>query len=138
MVLKASKNMKRRFRYSYSIVDILYNYIAITKVFYCWRKKLRNIHDRHLLFKKGEDKFTKEFDAVDFARTQRKLKMLIHWLMDKSERFLSVYQKSNAISLSSESENQSDDPDYTKIPKMLASEQEKQDHVLAVNCFFVS
>ena len=58
--------------------------------------------------------------------------------MDKSERFLSVYQKSNAISLSSESENQSDDPDYTKIPKMLASEQEKQDHVLAVNCFFVS
>ena len=57
--------------------------------------------------------FAKEFDVVEFTRTQRKLKMLMHSLMDESERFLAPYQKLNAISLLSESDSsQIDDLGY--------------------------
>ena len=107
------------------------------KIFFCWKKSLRNLHTRYLLFKRGEDKISKEFDAVEYARSQRKLRMLIHWLMDKSERFLTAYQKSNAISLSTESDSNSDDPAYTKIPKILSKAKEKQKHIVTVNKFFV-
>ena len=80
-------------------------------------------------FKKGEKMFTKEFDVVEFARTQRKLKMLMHSLMDESERFLAPYQKLNAISLLSDSNvSESDDPVYTKIPKLLSNSKFKQNH----------
>ena len=56
-------------------------------------------------FKKGEEMFAKEFDVVEFTRTQRRLKMLMHSLMDESERFLAPYQKLNAISLLSDSDS---------------------------------
>ena len=89
-------------------------------------------------FKKGEEKFSKEFDVVEFARTQRKLKMLMHSLMDESERFLAPYQKLNAISILSESDSShSDDPNYTKIPKLLSKAEIKQKHALVVDKFFV-
>ena len=108
------------------------------KVFFCCKKSLRNLHTRYLLFKRGEDKLSKEFDVVEFARSQRKLKMLMHWLMDKSEKFLTAYQKSNAISLSTESDSNSDDPAYTKIPKMLTKGIDIQNHCIIVSKFFVS
>ena len=138
LIHKASDNMKRRYRYSYSILDLAYSYLIPIKIFCCCKKTLRNIHTRYLLFKKGEEKFAKEFDAVSFVRNQRRLKMMINWLMDKSERFLAVYQKSNAISLSTESEDQSDDPVYTNVPKMLSNINLKQKHIGIVNKFFVS
>ena len=57
--------------------------------------------------------FAKELGVVEFARTQRRLKMLMHSLMDESERFLAPYQKLNAISLLSDSDsNQIDDHAY--------------------------
>ena len=137
-VAKAASNMRKRYRYNYSMFDIIYNLVIPFKVICCCKNKLNNIHTRYKLFKKGQKKLEKEFDAVEFARSQRKLKMLIYWLMDKSERFLAVYQKSNAISLSTESESLPDDPSYTKIPKMLDKEETKQNHGLIVNRFFVS
>ena len=105
IVRKAADNMRKRYRYSYSIFDLAYNFLVPVKVFCCCKRSLRNLHSRYLLYKKAEDKFAQEFDAVEFARSQRKLKMLMHWLMDKSERFLTAYQKSNAISLSTESDS---------------------------------
>ena len=138
IVRKAADNMRKRYRYSYSIFDLAYNFLVPVKVFCCCKRSLRNLHSRYLLYKKAEDKFAQEFDAVEFARSQRKLKMMMCWLMDKSERFLTAYQKSNAISLSTESDSLSDDPAYTKIPKMLASSKTKQKHVVQVNRFFVS
>ena len=80
-------------------------------------------------FKKGEETFSKEFDVVEFARTQRKLKMLMHSLMDESERFLAPYQKLNTISLLSGSDdNKLDDSEYKNIPDMLSDEIVKQNH----------
>lgn len=131
--------MKRRFRYSYSVLDLAYNFLVPVKLFCCCKRSLRNLHSRYLLFKRAEHRFAAEFDAVEFARSQRKLKMLMHWLMDKSERFLTAYQKSNAVSLSPQSASSaSDDPAYTKIPKMLSDSKTKQKHVVLVDKFFVS
>ena len=131
--------MRNRYRFSYSIFDVIYNYMwPLNKFCCCFRRSIRNLHSRYALYNKGEEKFQKEFDAIEFARTQRKLKMLVHWLMDKSELFLSTYQKSNALSLTSDSESShSDDPAYTKIPKMLSNAKTKQNHIVAVNKFFV-
>ena len=42
------------------------------------------------------------------------------------------------ISLSTESEDQSDDPVYTNVPKMLSNINLKQKHIGIVNKFFVS
>ena len=90
-------------------------------------------------FKKGEDKFLKEFDAVEFVRTQRKLKMLMNSLMNEDERFFTPYQKTNALSLLSNSDNSDfDDHDYTKIPKFLSSAKIKQRHSVIIDKFFVS
>ena len=82
--------------------------------------------------------FTKELDIVEFIRTQRKLKMLMHSLMDESERFLAPYQKLNAISLLSDFDsNNSDDPAYSKIPKLLSNSKPKELHSLNIDNFMV-
>ena len=82
--------------------------------------------------------FTKELDIVEFIRTQRKLKMLIHSLMDESERFLAPYQKLNAISLLSDFDsNNSDDPAYSKIPKLLSNSKSKELHSSNIDSFMV-
>ena len=90
-------------------------------------------------FKKGEEMLNKELDIVEFVRTRRKLKMLTNSLMDESERFLAPYQKLNAISLLSDSDkNETDDPDYTKIPKLLSNKNLKQLHSLTIERFMVN
>ena len=91
-----------------------------------------------MIFKQGEEKFAREFDAVEFVRTQRKLKMMLHSLMDQSERFLAPYQKLNTISLNDESNDSlSNDPAYTKIPKLLSDFNSKSKHSKIVDDFFV-
>ena len=105
----------------------------------CFRLSLRNLHYRLALYNKGKKKFIKEFDTVEFVRTQRKLKMLVHWLLGKSELFLTAYKKTNAISFFIDSESsQSDDPAYFIIRKMLSSAKTKQKHIATVNKFFVN
>ena len=90
-------------------------------------------------FKKGEEKYTNEFDAVEFARTQRKLKLLMNSLMDENKRFLAPYQKLNAISLLSDSDsNNSDNSAYSKIPKMHSKSEIKKRHRSSINEFFVN
>ena len=126
----ATETMKSRYRYSFSFMDIVYNYLNIFNVLgLCWRSRLKSLNQRHKLYAKGEDKFLEEFDAVSFARTQRKLKMLLNWLMDKSERFLAVYQKTNAIWLSSDSESSSSRHDlYKEVPKLFLNATLLQKH----------
>ena len=47
---------------------------------------------------------------------------------------LAVYQKSNVIELESKSESSpTEDPEYTALPKMLASAETKQRHILAID-----
>ena len=85
------------------------------------RKNTLNLHTRYLIFKKGESKFTKEFDVVKFAKTKRKLKMLVLSLMDDNKRFLTSYQKLNAISLQSNSNsNDSNDSESSKLSSLIS------------------
>ena len=92
------------------------------------------MHQRHRLYLKGKRKFVAEFDAVAFTRAQRKLKMLTNWLMDKSERYLAVFQRSNALCLTSDSS--STDSAYNKVPKLHSAQTDRQEHAAAVNKFF--
>ena len=119
----AAETMKNRYRYSYSLKDIVYNYLNIFNALgLCWRNRIKSLNQRHKLYLKGKNKFLEEFDAISFARTQRKLKMLLNWLMDKNERFLAVYQKTNAIWLSSDSESSSSRHDlYKEVPKLFSN-----------------
>ena len=51
---------------------------------------------------------------------------------------LAVYQKSNVIELESKSESSpTEDPEYTAVPKMLASAETKQRHILAIDKLMV-
>ena len=85
------------------------------------RKNALNLHTRYLIFKRGESKFAKEFDVVEFAKTQRKLKMLVLSLMDDDKRFLASYQKLNAISLLSNSSSiNSNDSEPSKLPNLIS------------------
>ena len=79
----------------------------------------------------------KEFDAIEFARNQRKLKMLTHWLLDTSERFMAIYQKTNAINLNTETEHElSDDPMYTRVPRLFSKKDKIDRHSDLINKFF--
>ena len=140
LVHRAADSMRMRFRYNYSVYDLSYNLLFPFKCFgkYC-RKSIYNIHSRYTLFQKGESRLAKELDIISFARTQRKQKILMHSLMDESERYLAPYQKSNAISLLSDSNSSlSDDSAYSEIPKLLWDSKQKRNYVASVNKFLVS
>ena len=129
-----------RFRYSYSFSDLAYNFLFPFKCLsnHCRRGAL-NIHDRYVLFQKGQRRLAKELDVVAFARTQRKLKMMMHSLMDTSGQLLAPFQKTNAISLMSDTDsNLTDDQAYSKIPKIFWDNVQKQKHIAFVNRFLVN
>ena len=57
--------------------------------------------------------------------------------MDKSERFLAVYQKTNAICISSDSESNSSGHDlYKDVPKLLSEFYYQQKHRENIDKFF--
>ena len=135
----ATISMKRRYMYSYSVFDYLYN-LAWPIPMIPWRKhNLLSLYNRYKLLKKGEDKYVKEFDAVYFAKSLRNLKMLVASLMDDSERFLSNYQHFNAIKLGSYS-NSSDSSNTptSKIPKLLSSKKKRFKHEKWIDNFMVN
>lgn len=86
----ASINSRRM--YSYNSRDIWYHFWCCWK---CMTSKSNNsltMYNRHKLFNLGFSKALSEFDALNYAKSQRKLKILLESLMDKNERFLSEYQ----------------------------------------------
>ena len=71
-VSQTSDKMKSRYRYTFSISDIIYNYLNVFNWLNFWCKRiLKGIYHRQKLFEKGEDKFIREFDAVDFVQNQK-------------------------------------------------------------------
>ena len=137
IVKLAKANMAKRFRYNFTVLDILYNFLWPLKWFRIFRKSLSNPHTRYKLFERGEVKLMKEFDAIEFARNQRKLKMLTNWLLDTSERFMAIYQKTNAINLNTETEHElSDDPMYTRVPRLFSKKDKIDRHSDLINKFF--
>ena len=54
--------------------------------------------------------------------------------MNKSEQYLAVFQRANALYLSSDSS--STDSAYNNVPQLLSTQTERQSHAAAVNKFF--
>jgi len=75
--------------------------------------------------RKGEQKYMKEFDAEYFARTMRKVNVLIATTMDDKKRFLTNFQQFNVIwpddNISSSSDDEREDQydkQFKKVPKL--------------------
>lgn len=85
-------SMKSRRRYNYTALDFCYNLCVCFK---CKMKKKGDqltAYDRYQMYKQSADKLNLEFDAVEFTKSQRKLKMLAESLLDKRERSLINFQ----------------------------------------------
>jgi len=83
----------------------------------------------------------KEFDAEYFARTMRKVEMILASTMDDSEHFLVNYQQSNAIKFDEDSSSDSDeDPrkHFRNIPNVKSKKAKQENHLEKVNEFVVS
>jgi len=112
------KSMKARRSYNYTTLDYLYNLWWCLKSKKFCNNKPMSLYNRYQLFKKGSKLFINELDIVNYARSLRKLKMLVHSLMDDHEKFLSFYQHSNTIDL--DWTDSDSDFEIQKIPKMFS------------------
>lgn len=95
------------------------------------------MYNRYQLYEKGIDKYIKEFDAQYYAKSLRHLKMLVSSLMDDSERFMSVYQHYNCVSLiKSDTEDDSENEAIKDMPKLLhAKDDETKAHYRNISEF---
>ena len=134
----AHQKMRRRVKFDWKISDFIFNLFSSLSCLFCWIKKRKslNVKKRFELYEKGEEKFIKEFDAVQFAKSMRNLNTLVTSMMDDSERVMIKYQKCNVISLSSGDEgNGSDGIGKNEIPKLFT--KNKQSHKTGVDNFMV-
>ena len=92
------------------------------------KKRPYGLYNRYKLHEKGLEKFTKEFDAEYFAKSLRLLKVLLASTLDDSERFMTVYQHCNSLSLAkSDSETDSENEALKDMPGYLCKKQEDVD-----------
>lgn len=85
-------SISSRRMYSYSSRDICYHFWCCWKCKNSGQGKRLTMYDRHILYNEGYAKVSSEFDALNYAKSQRKLKILLESLMDKNELYLSEYQ----------------------------------------------
>lgn len=131
--------MKNRFKYQWKFSDFAFSFIApCMKLCKKEENKRLTFMKRHGLYEKGEEKFVKEFDAINFARSMRVLRTLVSSMMDDSERVLTVYQKNHSIPVISEDSSSHSERDYDEVPELYTNQLRKNDHIEKVNRFMVS
>jgi len=96
-----------------------------------------NAKNRVKLFHKGERKFTKEFDAVHYAKSIRNLNTLVASMLDDNEKFMVKYQKSNLITLEGSNTESSVGSDEDEIPKLYSKMNRKTKHKIKIDEFMV-
>ena len=130
--------MQSRTRFDWKFTDLVYKFLVLLKFGCCFKKHRHpNIHSRYELFKKGEAKFMKEFDAIYFAKSIRNLKMIIVSMMDDSERFIASYQKVNALDFDGNKTDSHSDDICQDIPKMFGKPIDKEQHTKKISEFMV-
>lgn len=132
--------MRHRVRYDWNILDFIYSILnSIPFLFVCCCRQKNKLHlkKRNKLFQKGEEKFVKEFDAVQFAKSMREMQTLLKSMIDDNERFMIPYQKCNSIPMHSDSEDESGDENYDKVPNLFAPPRLKNIHSARVDAFMV-
>ena len=102
-----------------------------------WRKnRPYGVYNRYKLYEQGIDKFTKEFDAEYYSKSLRNLKILVAFLMDDNERFISSFQQYNALSLQNiDYESESEDEATKDMPKYLQKDDCAEQHRENINEF---
>ena len=85
-------------------------------------RRINKFRDRkhfkqHFLFKKAEDKFNNELDAIRIVKTLRKFKMLAQAMLSQKHRLILRFQRLNLIETSTSSSD-SDDNRYDTVRLM--------------------
>ncbi|CAI2373165.1 unnamed protein product [Moneuplotes crassus] len=135
---KASRSMRNRLRYDWKISDYLFNLINfISFTFCCCFKDKSKLHakTRLKLYRRGEQKYIKEFDAVGYAKSMRAMSTLINSLMDEKEKFMLAYQKINTIPTENESDTSDSEDAYSKVPSLFSNEAKRAEHKHKVEKF---
>ena len=135
--------MKRRARYDWKFSDFFYNLFNFLIFCCCVNMKNKlNVKKRFDIYEKGEEKFIKDFDAVDYADNMRNLKALLTSLMDDSEKLMVKYQKSKVISLTSENSSSEESDGGGKsseeIPKLFSSKTRRLMHLAKLEKLMVN
>jgi hypothetical protein len=79
-----------------------------------------------------------EFDAINYVKSIRNLKMMVSSMMDDSERYLVRYQKTHVLDYDSDKSESEDGETFKDIPGMFAKPHEKEKHKMEVTEFMVS
>lgn len=99
LLKKVRSNMQSRRYFNYTCKDFMYCMFCCCKQWSKDKEKPYSLYNRYSLLEKGVDRFNKEFDSEYYAKSLRRLQMLMSSLMDDNERYLSFYQRTNTISL---------------------------------------
>lgn len=89
------ENIKSRKRYNYTYRDLCYNAFCCCK---CSSKsKSMTMYKRFQLYKQAADRITEEFDAIKFAKTQRKLNAMMDLLLSNDQKFVTEFDYMHTI-----------------------------------------
>ena len=88
-------------------------------------------------FNKGEERLTKEFDAVHYVKSIRNLNTLVASMLNDNEKLLIKYQKSNLIELESNESGSSDESNEDEIPRLFSNNNHKAKHKAEIDKFMV-
>ena len=98
--------IKARSKYSYSVLDVIYNIFWSFKWFkFTLSKICKSFNRRSQLYLRGKNKLFKELSVTQFVKMQHKLKLILRLLFTKHDRLIASYQKMNWISNTSDSQN---------------------------------
>lgn len=116
----------------------MYNLLCCCKALSCNKNKPYGFYNRFQLLEKGLDKFSSEFDAEQYAKSIRNLKMLVSSVMDENERSLGKFQHTNTISLiKSESDEESEGEIDKEMPKLIERKSTLAHHRNIVDKFLL-
>ncbi|CAI2374751.1 unnamed protein product [Moneuplotes crassus] len=133
---QAQQAMKRRSRYTWKAIDLLYNVSGFLQcVFKCCinKKNKMNINQRLKYYRKGKKKYAHEFDAIKFSKNMRILDTLVNSLLDDNQTFMAVNQKLNVLTI-----DDSDTPgkeDNDKDPTLFTKHTEKKSYYSKIDRF---
>lgn len=134
---KAEETMKDRYRFYWKFIDLFYNTLGYLR--YCFRccvnkKNPMNIQKRLEIYNIGEDKYIKEFDAIEFAKNMRNLNTLLKAMLNKEERYLVQHQKSHVLILD---DDEPKPPEPQKVPKLFTQKEAREVYNSKIEKFMV-
>ena len=109
---------------------------AVASVLVFNKKNPYSIYGRYKLYTRGVKKFEEELDIEYYTKSLRNLKTMVSAMMDESERFMSVYQQCNSISVIGSLSDTDSDNEITKgMPKYMENKNKVSPYSKHINMF---